>query len=161
MNATREYPPTSTSQPNMSTGKDFLAPPTDGLGHAQEATLVDHQHERSTTLASGSGTEFEMLVSDATPVTSPGDYAKPPAPPPRDTFSTSSCPPIIPPPGDRTFKTLVLCFDGTGDQFDLDNSNIVQLVSLLKKDDKTKQMVYYQVSGRRHHRGGSATHTFA
>ncbi len=35
---------------------------------------------------------------------------------------------------------------GTGDQFDADNSNIVQLFSLLKKDDKTKQMVYYQVS---------------
>ncbi|KAG5221895.1 DUF2235 domain-containing protein [Salix suchowensis] len=34
----------------------------------------------------------------------------------------------------------------TGDQFDADNSNIVQLFSLLKKDDKTKQMVYYQVS---------------
>jgi len=41
-------------------------------------------------------------------------------------------------------RTLVLCFDGTGDQFDDDNSNIVQLVSMLKKDDKTKQMVYYQ-----------------
>ncbi|KIL57003.1 hypothetical protein M378DRAFT_88465, partial [Amanita muscaria Koide BX008] len=41
-------------------------------------------------------------------------------------------------------RTLVLCFDGTGDQFDNDNSNIVQLVSMLKKDDKTKQMVYYQ-----------------
>jgi len=41
-------------------------------------------------------------------------------------------------------RTLVLCFDGTGDQFDDDNSNIVQLVTMLKKDDKTKQMVYYQ-----------------
>jgi len=38
----------------------------------------------------------------------------------------------------------VLCFDGTGDQFDDDNSNIVQLFSLLQKDDHTQQMVYYQ-----------------
>ncbi|KAJ7088156.1 hypothetical protein C8R44DRAFT_991193 [Mycena epipterygia] len=41
-------------------------------------------------------------------------------------------------------RCLILCFDGTGDQFDADNSNIVQLVSALKKDDRTKQMVYYQ-----------------
>jgi uncharacterized protein (DUF2235 family) len=38
----------------------------------------------------------------------------------------------------------VLCFDGTGDQFDADNSNIVQFVSLLKKNDPNEQMVYYQ-----------------
>ncbi len=58
-----------------------------------------------------------------------------------------SYPPVIPPsPSNRT---LVLCFDGTGDQFDNDNSNIVQLVTLLKKDDRNKQLVYYQVS---HHR---------
>ncbi|EPQ52600.1 hypothetical protein GLOTRDRAFT_46622 [Gloeophyllum trabeum ATCC 11539] len=41
-------------------------------------------------------------------------------------------------------RNLVLCFDGTGDQFDNDNSNIVQLFSLLKKDDRHRQMVYYQ-----------------
>ncbi|KAF8625618.1 hypothetical protein AX17_006803 [Amanita inopinata Kibby_2008] len=41
-------------------------------------------------------------------------------------------------------RTLVLCFDGTGDQFDSDNSNIVELVKILKKDDSSKQMVYYQ-----------------
>ncbi|KAK0202279.1 hypothetical protein DFS33DRAFT_1066708 [Desarmillaria ectypa] len=49
---------------------------------------------------------------------------------------------VIPP--DHKHRTLVLCFDGTGDQFDSDNSNIVQLFSLLKKDDRSKQMVYYQ-----------------
>ncbi|KAI0673865.1 hypothetical protein C8Q78DRAFT_969172 [Trametes maxima] len=41
-------------------------------------------------------------------------------------------------------RTLVLCFDGTGDQFDLDNSNVVKFFSLLKKDDHNEQMVYYQ-----------------
>jgi len=53
----------------------------------------------------------------------------------------------IPNPQDRehhAHRTLVICFDGTGDRFDDDNSNIVQLVSFLKKDDASKQMVYYQ-----------------
>ncbi|KAF7300028.1 DUF2235 domain-containing protein [Mycena kentingensis (nom. inval.)] len=42
--------------------------------------------------------------------------------------------PVIPPndPNDRG-RTLILCFDGTGDQFDNDNSNIVGLFSLLLK----------------------------
>jgi len=41
-------------------------------------------------------------------------------------------------------RTLVLCFDGTGDQFDEDNSNVVRLMGLLAKGDRKKQMVYYQ-----------------
>ncbi|KAI0756458.1 hypothetical protein C8Q80DRAFT_1090050 [Daedaleopsis nitida] len=49
---------------------------------------------------------------------------------------------IIPP--SHPARTLVLCFDGTGDQFSTENSNIVTLFSLLKKDDRTEQMVYYQ-----------------
>ena len=51
--------------------------------------------------------------------------------------------PVI--PAGHRHRTLVICFDGTGDQFDSDNSNVVQFVSLLKKDDKDKQLVYYQV----------------
>ncbi|KAF8597102.1 hypothetical protein BDV93DRAFT_410437, partial [Ceratobasidium sp. AG-I] len=47
-------------------------------------------------------------------------------------------------PENNESRTLVLCFDGTGDQFDQDNSNIVQFFQLLKKDDQKKQMVYYQ-----------------
>ena len=71
---------------------------------------------------------------------------------------------IIPEAHDN--RTLVLCFDGTGDKFDSDvrnpsstcspnttslttaswqNSNVVQFISLLKKDNKREQMVYYQV----------------
>ncbi|KAJ2925169.1 hypothetical protein H1R20_g11915, partial [Candolleomyces eurysporus] len=53
-----------------------------------------------------------------------------------------SLPPVIPPTHQN--RTLVLCFDGTGDQFDDDNSNVVQFVSLLKNDDRFKQLVYYQ-----------------
>jgi hypothetical protein len=51
---------------------------------------------------------------------------------------------FVPPKSDH--RCLILCFDGTGDQFDADNSNIVQLVSALKKDDRKQQMVYYQVN---------------
>ncbi|CAE6457189.1 unnamed protein product [Rhizoctonia solani] len=51
-------------------------------------------------------------------------------------------------PADETLnlsgRSLVLCFDGTGDQYDHDNSNIVRFVQLLKKDDKKRQMIYYQ-----------------
>ncbi|KAL5495495.1 hypothetical protein ACEPAI_958 [Sanghuangporus weigelae] len=41
-------------------------------------------------------------------------------------------------------RTIVLCFDGTGDQFDDDNSNVVQFLSYLKKDNQAVQLVYYQ-----------------
>ena len=40
-------------------------------------------------------------------------------------------------------RTLIVCLDGTGDKFDNDNSNVVHLVSCLKKDDPT-QVTYYQ-----------------
>lgn len=40
-------------------------------------------------------------------------------------------------------RTLIVCLDGTGDKFDNDNSNIVHLVSCLKKDDRS-QVTYYQ-----------------
>jgi uncharacterized protein (DUF2235 family) len=67
---------------------------------------------------------------------------------------------VIPPT--HPARTLVLCFDGTGDSFDADvrgylhgqrsvtqlvfqNSNVVQFFSMLKKDDRAQQMVYYQV----------------
>lgn len=43
----------------------------------------------------------------------------------------------------RAGRTLVICLDGTGDKFDNDNSNVVHLVSALKKDDPT-QVTYYQ-----------------
>ncbi|KAJ3888517.1 hypothetical protein GG344DRAFT_79692 [Lentinula edodes] len=60
----------------------------------------------------------------------------------QDSTTTSSN--VVPPLTAHPFRTLVLCFDGTGDQFDSDNSNIVQLFSILKKDDRDTQMVYYQ-----------------
>lgn len=40
-------------------------------------------------------------------------------------------------------RTLVICLDGTGDQFDNDNSNVVNFVACLKKDGPS-QLTYYQ-----------------
>lgn len=40
-------------------------------------------------------------------------------------------------------RTIIVCLDGTGDKFDNDNSNIVHLISALKKDDP-RQVTYYQ-----------------
>jgi len=50
--------------------------------------------------------------------------------------------PVIPPT--HANRTLVVCFDGAGNQFGNDNSNVVQLVALMKQDDR-QQLVYYQV----------------
>jgi hypothetical protein len=61
---------------------------------------------------------------------------------PQTTLNGSAAPTVIPP--EHPFRTLVLCFDGTGDQFDSDNSNIVEFFSMLPKADRSKQMVYYQ-----------------
>ncbi|KAJ7078619.1 hypothetical protein B0H15DRAFT_860330 [Mycena belliarum] len=41
-------------------------------------------------------------------------------------------------------RTLVLCFDGTADQYDGYNTNVVKLFALLKKDDFREQLCYYQ-----------------
>ncbi|KAJ6523506.1 hypothetical protein DFH09DRAFT_1047209 [Mycena vulgaris] len=59
--------------------------------------------------------------------------------PPNDTSTEF---PVIPP--HHPFRTLVLCFDNTRGHFHCANTNIVRLVSILEKGDRTKQMVYYQ-----------------
>ncbi|CAE6498953.1 unnamed protein product [Rhizoctonia solani] len=41
-------------------------------------------------------------------------------------------------------RSIILCFDGTSNQFSNQNTNVVKLVELLKKDDPERQMVYYQ-----------------
>ena len=85
-------------------------------------------------------TQFPEILYTTDPI----DERKKPLPRRREeTVDPRQCPPVIPPKHPN--RTLILCFDGTGDQFDADNSNVVQLVSLLKKDDSTKQLVYYQV----------------
>ncbi|QRV94548.1 choline transport protein [Ceratobasidium sp. AG-Ba] len=52
--------------------------------------------------------------------------------------------PAVIPAGSRRGRNLILCFDGTGEQYDKDYSNIVRFVRLLKKGDPSQQMVYYQ-----------------
>jgi uncharacterized protein (DUF2235 family) len=44
----------------------------------------------------------------------------------------------------RKPRTLVLCFDGTSNEYDEDNTNVVKLFALLKKDDTDEQLCYYQ-----------------
>ncbi|CDO73380.1 hypothetical protein BN946_scf185013.g14 [Trametes cinnabarina] len=73
------------------------------------------------------------------PSTAPTDSPAPTRHPSSSDIGNSD---IIPPY--HPARTLVLCFDGTGDQFNTDNSNIVTLFSLLMKDDRNEQMVYYQ-----------------
>ncbi|KLO14758.1 hypothetical protein SCHPADRAFT_850596 [Schizopora paradoxa] len=41
-------------------------------------------------------------------------------------------------------RVLILCFDGTSDQFGTENSNVVKFYSLLKKDAEEEQLCYYQ-----------------
>ncbi|QRV86492.1 choline transport protein [Ceratobasidium sp. AG-Ba] len=47
-------------------------------------------------------------------------------------------------PAGASSRTLVLCFDGTTNVYDDHNTNIVKLFTLLEKDNRDKQMVYYQ-----------------
>ncbi|TFK26834.1 hypothetical protein FA15DRAFT_692857 [Coprinopsis marcescibilis] len=155
----------------MSRKQLFTNQPAQASRHVQEPTTFSttetvvnhaagdpnaqaHFHERSSTAFSEDDEfyEFETIVENAQATTPP--HSIPPAPgqqpahatpKPRKTLDPTVFPEVIPPLDSSTQgRTLILCFDGTGDQFDADNSNIVQLVSLLKKDDKTKQMVYYQ-----------------
>ncbi|KAK9781355.1 putative Tle1 phospholipase domain-containing protein [Seiridium cardinale] len=51
-------------------------------------------------------------------------------------------------------RTIVICLDGTGDQFDNDNSNIVNFVSCLKKHSPTEQVTYYQSGIGTYDKGG-------
>jgi len=46
---------------------------------------------------------------------------------------------IIPKP-----RVLVLCFDGTSNQYSSDNTNVVQFYSLLNKEHTAEQITYYQ-----------------
>ncbi len=42
-------------------------------------------------------------------------------------------------------RTIILCFDGTGNAYDAKDTNVAKLYSLLRKDSKN-QLCYYQVS---------------
>ncbi|TDL15310.1 hypothetical protein BD410DRAFT_778252 [Rickenella mellea] len=82
-------------------------------------------------------------VPNATLIGRPPNPIEPTAPPLRR-WVTAIHPKAKAQENKRRARTLVLCFDGTGDQFNDDNSNVVTLVSLLKKADRDNQLVYYQ-----------------
>lgn len=44
----------------------------------------------------------------------------------------------------RKPRTLVLCFDGTANEFNKRNTNVVKLYSILRKDNPKSQLCYYQ-----------------
>lgn len=56
--------------------------------------------------------------------------------------------------GDDHCRTLIICLDGTGDQFDNDNSNVVHFVSCLKKHEPDRQKTYYQSGIGTYDKGG-------
>lgn len=132
------------------------------MPHEQDETLVSltptmvHGHQRRVSVASTSATSTGQDESRASTESkrvlsedsdrerdSPSPIETPrPVPTREQTVDPRWLPTIIPP--DHQRRTLVVCLDGTGDQFDADNSNIVKFFSMLMKDDKEKQMVYYQ-----------------
>lgn len=131
-------PTTTVHIPSMSTSRPTLA--SDHRQHLTTAsitsTIVDSSFSHPHLLPSD--TKVDGLPPSATDATFFQQSS------PKEEISDGLFPRVIPPT--HSHRTLVVCFDGTGDQFDNDNSNIVQLVTLLKKDDSGKQLVYYQVS---------------
>lgn len=120
-------------------------------GHSQEPTsfsVTDTVVERSkgvrrpTALSPFTGTIDGLPLERSSP--DPFTADQKPLPVREETLDPRLALKTIPP--EHSHRTLILCFDGTGDQFDADNSNVVHLVSMLRKNDRTKQMVYYQVS---------------
>ncbi|CEL62131.1 putative protein YEL023C OS=Saccharomyces cerevisiae (strain ATCC 204508 / S288c) GN=YEL023C PE=4 SV=1 [Rhizoctonia solani AG-1 IB] len=65
---------------------------------------------------------------------------------PSPTPKSKELPPAALPPvlGAQEGRNLILCFDGTGGEYDKDVSNIVRFFQMLKKGDPSRQMVYYQ-----------------
>ncbi|KAF9528165.1 hypothetical protein CPB83DRAFT_855015 [Crepidotus variabilis] len=101
-------------------------------------------HNRTSTMSS---IDEKGLTIDSKFTQSPMDDSFPGFPKARSlagagSTSSDDIEPTVPP--SHRHRTLVLCFDGTGDQFDDDNSNIVNLFAMLKKDDPSQQLVYYQ-----------------
>ena len=60
--------------------------------------------------------------------------------------SNSPSAPVATPYGTRRHRTLVLCFDGTANEYRNNATNVSKLFSLLRKDKAEVQLCYYQVS---------------
>ncbi|KAG6904771.1 hypothetical protein DXG01_007302, partial [Tephrocybe rancida] len=114
-------------------------PATAPAEHIQEVmalSLTNTVVDRGKRVRSG----LDMSFTGTTIANSPAFDARqdPEKAPSLTNASTSKLPLTILP--EHPHRTLVVCLDGTEDPFDADNSNIVQLVSLLKKNDRNKQM---------------------
>ncbi|TFY76082.1 hypothetical protein EWM64_g7930 [Hericium alpestre] len=71
-------------------------------------------------------------------------------------------PPIAKPvPMVRSPRTLVLCFDGTANEYDSTNTNVVKLFSLLKKDNIDAQLCYYQAGVGTYFQPGTVSPVFS
>jgi len=109
--------------------------------HGQEptsaSTVVASEHSRQPTAA----TEVDTPISPTAGKHTYLDYG----------VSSDGLPSVIPVRTTDHPRTLVVCFDGTGDQFQSDNSNVVKFVSMLSKEDPDKQLVYYQESFSLHY----------
>ncbi|KAB5593236.1 hypothetical protein CTheo_3318 [Ceratobasidium theobromae] len=51
---------------------------------------------------------------------------------------------LIMPPKSKSGRTLILCFDGTSNRYNTDNTNVVKLVSLFDNSSPDRQLIYYQ-----------------
>ncbi|KAI0322401.1 hypothetical protein OF83DRAFT_1094151 [Amylostereum chailletii] len=58
--------------------------------------------------------------------------------------STPVTSPSLPPTMIRKPRTIILCFDGTSNQYGEENTNVIKFHSLLKKDKVDEQICYYQ-----------------
>ncbi|KAJ6622512.1 hypothetical protein B0H10DRAFT_2013024 [Mycena sp. CBHHK59/15] len=118
-----------------------MSSPTNG--HALEATVLSMTDTIVEPAERSGNPSFRSEVTAVNVNASPTSASAPPSLSSVDAEKGPHALPAVIPP-QNAHRCLILCFDGTGDQFDADNSNIVQLMSALKKDDRTKQMVYYQ-----------------
>ncbi|KAF5348457.1 hypothetical protein D9756_009559 [Leucocoprinus leucothites] len=140
---------------NGSNLEKLVLPPeqgTNGLDshHTRSPTALSLAPSESATLSGGTGSAIAGSSKGAALEGLPEIGPLPPF----GTIATGI--PNVTVPAKHENRTLVLCFDGTGDHgFNFDhkklnrrlghqNSNIVELFSILRKDDPEKQLVYYQ-----------------
>ena len=138
------------------------APPSESIGVQQSTEMSSREHELATRVT-------KQWRRGIYPMQSPDNdspfYRSPTPQPPEDRKQQKPGPIHLP----RHIKaiqdtdnqepiargrTIVVCLDGTGDKFDGDNSNIVHIISALKKDDPN-QISYYQSGIGTYSAGGS------
>ena len=138
------------------------APPSESIGAQQSTEMSARQHDLATRVT-------KQWRRGIYPMQSPDNdspfYRSPTPQPPEDRKQQKAGPIHLPKhikaiedTGNQEpiarGRTIVVCLDGTGDKFDGDNSNIVHIISALKKDDPN-QISYYQSGIGTYSAGGS------